>query len=152
MVATLIFVRLVTTIPYFDANARYLDIPERPDGVPTEVPPIVEEVIPGVVENENNDDGAIIVLDASAQPTDGMWTMMEWYAAETGEWHLVEGWQGEFTEGQVQWWVDDNDFGKGPFRWSVYTAEKDGELVKVSDEFNLPAGKNKKTTVNLIWP
>ncbi|MEM7800412.1 MAG: hypothetical protein AAF633_14550 [Chloroflexota bacterium] len=152
MVATLIFVRLVTTVPYFDADARYLDIPERPDGVPTEVPPVVEEVLPGVVEDENNEDGAIIVLDASSQPTDELWTQMEWYAPGTGEWHVVEGWAGQFTDGKVQWWVGEDELGNGPFRWVVYTQKVDGEMIKMSEEFNLPSSKNKKTTVNLTWP
>lgn len=157
MVALLISIRIVTTVPYFDANAGILDVPERPDGISptatqTPIPPIVEEVIPGVVENEDNDDGAVIVLDASAQPTNGLWTEIEWYAPQTGEWHSVEGWRGHFTDGKVQWWVGEDQLGQGPFRWAVYTQESDGELVKISEEFNLPASKNKQTTVNLIWP
>lgn len=160
MAAMLIGIRIVTTIPYFSADAITSDIPIRPEGTPVvrdpiptaTPPPIVEEVIPGVVENQDSDVGAIIVLDASLQPTTDMWAVVEWYAPETDQWHMVEGWQGQFTNGEVQWWVGEDQLGQGPFRWVVYTQEIDGKLVKISDEFNLPASKNKQTTVNLTWP
>jgi hypothetical protein len=41
------------------------------------------------------------------------------------------------TNGLITWWVEEKDFGKGPYRWLVYASEG-GELLATSQSFNLP--------------
>ena len=47
------------------------------------------------------------------------WSVVQWQD-EQGTWHDVGGWTGAVTTGSIMWWVEEKDFGKGPFRWAVY--------------------------------
>lgn len=69
-----------------------------------------------------------------------LWTVVQWRDND-GVWHDVEGWQGTIhevdgNEGWGIWWLPDELFGRGPFRWMVY---RPGEILEAqSEEFYLP--------------
>jgi hypothetical protein len=60
-----------------------------------------------------------------------------------GQWHDVEGWRGQVEGDQVLWYVDQADFGAGPFRWVVYD---DQDVLCASEAFMLPEAKGQ-----LVW-
>lgn len=65
------------------------------------------------------------------------WTELEWEDSE-GMWRPVDGWQGHTNNGSVRWVVAPPQYGHGPFRWQVHTADKE-RLIMTSGEFFLPA-------------
>lgn len=71
------------------------------------------------------------------------WIGVEWQDG-LGQWHAVDGWQGlpDSVDGLgrllQQWNTGPENFGRGPFRWAVYTSQG-GSLVGVSPSFNLPS-------------
>jgi hypothetical protein len=80
-------------------------------------------------------------------------TVVQWQD-RLGGWHAVDGWRGaldEFVndEGRQVWWVAENDFGSGPFRWAV-TDGKSGQQIAVSNSFNLPARSKARTIVEIM--
>jgi hypothetical protein len=75
----------------------------------------------------------LYVPEASAH----LWTVVQWEDTN-GDWHDVEGWRSQLTDGFVGWWVDPADFSTGPFRWAVLDGP-DGELLHTSESFYLPA-------------
>lgn len=80
-----------------------------------------------------------------------LWTIVQWQD-ELENWHDVEGWQGTLDAGNKKvWWVAAADFGKGPFRWTVYQAQG-GELLSESPPFYLPdsAGETVRIEVSLV--
>ena len=75
------------------------------------------------------------------QPWQELWTVVQWQD-HAGGWQNVEGWQGTLDGvdgdvGRKVWWVDDDDLGKGPFRWVVYLGQGGAVLIR-SDSFHLP--------------
>jgi len=90
-----------------------------------------------------------------------LWSVVQWQDGQ-GNWHNVEGWQGgfdvfyhnideEICEGRKTWWVDGDDFIKGPFRWVIYQRRK-GKLLAQSELFYLPlfAGQTVRTDISLV--
>jgi len=79
------------------------------------------------------------------------WTGVQWTDG-AGNWHDVEGWQGAFNHpNHISWFVEQKDFGKGPFRWVVYTSQG-GALLAVSSLFYLPINANETVRVEAILP
>jgi len=86
------------------------------------------------------------------------WATVEWQDAQ-GDWHLVEGWQGQFdtvevTEAVVgvkSWWLAPELYGAGPFRWVVY-AERGGDVLARSVPFTLPGAGGQTTSVAVRLP
>jgi hypothetical protein len=89
------------------------------------------------------------------------WETMTWQDLRTvvqwqdrlGNWHAVDGWRGaldEFIndEGCKVWWVAEDDFGSGPFRWAV-TDGKSDKPIAASNSFNLPAHRNEQVLVEI---
>lgn len=71
-----------------------------------------------------------------------VWTVVQWQGGD-GRWHDVQGWQGSFNHPEyVSWRVDQNEFGKGPFRWVVFENQRGG-LLGVSEDFYLPTIDNE---------
>jgi|GEM_PF-841066 len=101
-------------------------------------------------EGDENDDkpvGAHIELRASAAPR-GAWSVVQWQD-ELGDWHDVEGWQGELdTMDQKVWWVAQHDWGRGPFRWTLYS-KPGGSLLGTSKPFRLPIAAYEIVTVEV---
>lgn len=69
------------------------------------------------------------------------WSEVQWQDG-LGDWHLVDGWRGSSTEGEVRWFLGEKDLGTGPFRWLVYFQEND-DLLAVSESFYLPQKVNE---------
>jgi hypothetical protein len=86
-----------------------------------------------------------------------LWTVVQWQDA-WGDWHTVEGWQGELDDvavdaagmvsGHKTWWVAEKDFGTGPFRW-VVTQGKGGTLLGASQSFDLPSFNRETVTAQM---
>jgi hypothetical protein len=92
----------------------------------------------------------------------GAWGTMTWQDLQTvvqwqdklGDWHAVDGWRGaldEFVngEGYKVWWVAEDDFDGGPFRWVVTDGQSDQPMA-VSHSFSLPARSNEKVIVEIV--
>ncbi len=84
--------------------------------------------------------GAFIQLQINGAPA-GVWTGVQWMDSQGG-WHDVTGWQGSLdNDGTKTWFVGENDMGKGPFRWCVYS-HAGGDLLAASEAFHLPVEHN----------
>jgi len=122
---------IFTLLNVLSAPAR-ADLPPRP--MPTPVP----------VSKSTTLRGAHIVLQT--QPD--VWSVVQWQDVN-GDWHDVDGWRGSATNGTVEWWMAQKDFGTGPFRWTVYQSDG-GEIVAASESFYLPASANE--TLVIVMP
>ncbi len=57
---------------------------------------------------------------------------------DDGTWHDVDSWQGPLDEnGEMQWWVSEEECGQGPFRWVVWD-QCGCSVLAVSEPFHLP--------------
>ncbi len=134
---------LWTLTLFSTSTASAGSLPPRPTPGPT---PVVVGGQPG--------QGAAIELHVSAaQP--GWWTVVQWQDAQKN-WNTVTGWQGIFDAitsgvGSKLWWVATTDFGKGPFRWTIYDS-KGGKMLAASETFSLPAQSRTKTVVTIQMP
>jgi hypothetical protein len=116
-------------------------LPPRPTPAPTAVPG-------GTTIGGTN--GAYIELHVPAAQSNWR-TMVQWQDGQKN-WHDVITWQGTFDDiksglGVKTWWVAPADLGKGPFRWVVSDAGG-GQVVAVSEAFNLPATQHVKVVVS----
>jgi len=50
--------------------------------------------------------------------------------------------------GCKRWWVDEEDLGKGPFRWQVYQS-KGGRALARSGAFDLPGSSGATVVVEV---
>lgn len=96
------------------------ELPTRPGSTPTPAPP--PEPKGGAIELAVS--GAVSPVYAVVQWQDGL-----------GGWHIVDGWRGELENNRVLWFVPEEMFGDGPFRWVVYN---DQQTLAASDPFDLP--------------
>jgi hypothetical protein len=126
-------------------------LPPRPTPPPVQPgsPPV-----PGSSEGPRSGPFIILVVDWANPAGDlasrwqQLWTVVEWVDAQ-GQWHLVEGWQGNLDEPYRKiWGVSEKDLGKGPFHWVVLDRQG-GEVVGVSAPFYLPRAPNDSTIVHL---
>ena len=118
--------------------------PELPPREPPHKPP---------ADSGDGVSGATIELQLPAAASFQYWTKVQWQDGNRN-WHDVEGWQGRLADNGYQvWWVHPNDFGAGPFRWSVYQGH-DGFPVAASEAFRLPTEANASVmvTVELTTP
>jgi hypothetical protein len=83
----------------------------------------------------------------------GAWAGIQWQDG-LGGWHDVSGWQGPMTLQPTtnvstrQWAVYPKDYGRGPFRWVVYS-EQDGAVWATSTRYNLPNGDGATLAMTL---
>ena len=135
-------------------------LPPRPTPEPT-----TEPTLPSAPSSKPT--GGFIELCVQFPPTwpwtkvhwQDLWTTVQWQD-NLGNWHTVEGWQGELDDvvvysnegvvGKKVWWSAETDQGKGPFRWLV-TQGKDDALLVTSASFYLPAriGETVQVEVSL---
>lgn len=93
-----------------------------------------------------------ITVHAPKAPA-GAWVSVQWQDL-LGSWHDVEGWQAELDMADdsnlafKQWAVYSQDYGRGPFRWVIYT-EQDGAVWATSPRFYLPDGDGADLTMTL---
>ena len=100
-------------------------------------------------DDDDKDDkpfGAYIELQPQGAPNRA-WAVVQWQDS-AGDWHDVEGWQGPLRGGTKKWWVSQGDFGKGPFRWTVYQGQE-GELLATSAPFYLPGTASELVRVEV---
>lgn len=96
--------------------------------------------------------GGLIVLrvEATSPVPEGLWTVVQWQDAN-GDWHDVEGWQGNFNEKlEVVWWVAPEDLDKGPFHWVIYETQGSEATMAISDSFYLPRSNRVVTEVVML--
>lgn len=147
--ATLAAIILIGVLTAFSWNHETVsggELPPRPTTSPTAVP-----ADPTAVPNLPIT-GAAIQLQLS-EPLPGAWTVVEWQNQQ-GAWFEVEGWRGHLDENGATsktWWVYPANFGQGPFRWLLYSAE-DGRQLAVSDSFELPTRNRQLLTIELALP
>lgn len=79
---------------------------------------------------------APLILSTDPNRSD-LWSVVQWQGA-AGNWHDVAGWRGVVEKGRTIWWVEQKDFGKGPFRWVISQGEG-GLVVATSEPFTLPS-------------
>ena len=82
-----------------------------------------------------------------------LWTVVQWQD-RSGRWRDVAGWQGTLDgldggEGRKEWWVAEDDLGKGPFRWAVYR-RRGSWLVGRSEPFDLPGPAGRTEGVEVL--
>lgn len=85
-----------------------------------------------------------------------LWTMVQWQDS-TGSWHDVDGWQGTPDDkDQKTWWLAQDLFGKGPFRWLIYRGSSRGpdgdRLIATSEPFHLPNSPGEKLHIQVSLP
>ena len=106
-------------------------------------------------EDENKDelDGGKIVLHLPAGIN--AWTIVQWQD-EFGRWHDIQGWGGYPTwdaqnqEWAVEWWVDEENFSEGPFRWVGTADENNQKRLFVTASFILPERMGQIVDITLV--
>lgn len=115
----------------------YAELPPRPTRAPAESE-----------DRELEQEVQTLPLILQVTPgTNEVWAAVQWQDAQ-GKWHDVSGWRGSVVHGRAIWWVEEKDFGKGPFRWVVYQKEG-GERLQISQPFNLPTESSIGLTIYL---
>jgi len=117
------------------ATPAYADLPPRPMLPPEEdddelARPVVAPLILSTDPNRND-----------------LWSVVQWQDAQGG-WQDVTGWRGTVVKGRTIWWVEQKDFGKGPYRWVVLQGEG-GALMATSQPFNLPGQPQKPLVIDV---
>jgi hypothetical protein len=79
-----------------------------------------------------------------------LWTVVQWQDG-LGRWHDVTGWRGHLdaldgVTGIKRWWVLEDEFGEGPFRWLVLSGPE-GEVLAATEPFSLPSLPDSVVTV-----
>jgi hypothetical protein len=93
----------------------------------------------------DNQDSHIKLVAQGAQ--EGAQSVVQWQGGD-GEWHDVEGWRGTLAHGQVRWFVEEADLGKGPFRWQVEFTQPVTQTL-VSESFMLPDAAGNTVTITI---
>jgi len=127
-------------------------LPPRP-GLPTATPTPLPTSTPAPVSPSLPLSKGYILLHV-ANHTAVTWSVVQWQDG-LGDWHEVEGWQGELdaldnVQPERQWkvWgVAFENFGQGPFRWVVYSAT--GDVLGVSSNFDLPRAQSDWVAVEI---
>ncbi len=139
-ISLVVLVVLVTLLLAIPAYASPQDLPPRPTLPPAPEPTAVPVLRGGWIQ--------VQVADLQAQSL-----VVQWQD-NTGAWNTVESWRGNFDTtidgiAVKTWWVSDQLFGAGPFRWVVYDGSS--QVVGESKPFNMP-GENKQTVTVTVSP
>lgn len=130
---------LVCSLLLWPARA-YAELPPRPTEPPGSDQKDESPVRPPV---------APLVLNTSPAQS-GLWSVVQWQDPQGG-WHDVEGWRGWVTNGKTIWWVEEKNFGEGPFRWAVFQTDG-GALLALSEPFSLPTQPRLTMTIAVTLP
>jgi hypothetical protein len=146
-------------------------LPPRPTPEPTATPIPTPTLPPVPPAPSSRPEGGLIELRVQFPQTwpwgevhwQTLWTVVQWqdgadWPNPGGDWHDVEGWQGELENiaigevgevvGRRAWWVTKADLGKGLFRWQVYRGKEDVLLV-TSEPFYLPDANGQTRVVEV---
>ncbi|MBN1935845.1 MAG: hypothetical protein JW934_14340 [Anaerolineae bacterium] len=107
------------------------ELPIRPDDTPTPKP--TRELRGGAIE---------LSVTGAAEP---VYAIVQWQDG-LGGWHDVDGWRGEVENNRVLWFVPEDMFGDGPFRWVLYNEQ---EIWATSDPFSLPTFSGQIVRVSI---
>lgn len=114
---------------YLEAQEEHPHLPPRPN------PPSHESNSDQSKDSVRNAGAWITLYTIPYQP--GLWTIVQW-SDGVNNWLDSNGWQGSYNqEDHVSWFVEQKDFGKGPFRWVVDDGPG-GRLLATSQVFYLP--------------
>ena len=129
---------LIVSVQLLITSKASAELPVRPQpGLPVR-PSIPQTPLPPEV-------GARIMLQVDSID-ESLWTVVQWLDGE-GVGHDVEGWRGQFQPtGYVRWFVEEKDFGKGPFIWKLYHSPTH-EALWNSQPFYLPTRPNEVVTL-----
>ncbi len=117
-------------------------LPPRPVPTPT--------MIPTPVPSHGVQKGAYIEMDRQDDfHAPDLWSVVQWLDGE-GHWHDVMGWRGYVDRGGSRWWVANDDFDTGPFRWLLYDNPEEHTLLSISENFQLPTYEDQVIMVN-VW-
>lgn len=120
------------------STPAHADLPPRP--------PIVDE-------GDDEETPRPIVASILLQTTpahNGLFSVVQWQD-DQGGWHDIESWRGAVNNGRTIWWVEEKDFGKGPYRWLVFDQEG-GTLLATSELFNFPDEPKAQQVVEVALP
>ncbi len=140
------------TIPTRTPNSGGTIPTRTPDSggtIPTRTPETASADQGGNYTSGSNSNGSMIILQSSSADGDD-WVVVEWLAGD-GNWYQVDGWRGHISNGQLMWWVANENLGQGPFRWVVYANDSEAEQLQTSEPFSLPASQNETKTFSLNW-
>jgi hypothetical protein len=141
---------LALLLPAFAQAAPSALPPRPPTPTPTHLPPVNLPTVMAAIELHVRFG---VKWSWGTMTWRDLRTVVQWQD-RLGGWHAVDGWRGaldEFTDGEGRrvWWVAENDFGSGPFRWAV-TDGKSDKPIAVSNSFNLPARRNERVIVEIM--
>lgn len=106
------------------------DLPTRPEDAPAPKPHLPKT-------------GGGIALSVTGA-TEPYWAVVQWQDG-LGEWHDIDSWRGQVEDGYVLWFVSEDLFGAGPFRWLV--TDQDGQTLGSSESFDMPLYRGTITSV-----
>jgi hypothetical protein len=160
-----IWIALITTLVLAFGSRTLLragELPPRPTPEPAPTLPTTET-------SKGGESLASIALYATF-PSTWPWyhlhgqqllTVVQWQD-EDGFWHDVEGWRGGFDRFDVNvdgsavgiktWWLAEQNFGAGPFRWIVYRDADRTQRLVTSEVFDLPGRDGSQHVVSLDLP
>ncbi len=115
-----------------------LALPPRPEPTPPSPP-----TVGGGIE--------LRIYATTALDWENVQTLVQWQDG-LGGWHDVDGWRGTLDEiyadgGRKMWFVSEEHFGTGPFRWVIYQGDK---TLATSDPFAMPASNGTLTRSVLV--
>lgn len=116
--------------------------PVDPTPLPTRTPPPIVQPITRAKM-------ATIILNVRIDEKN-LWSVVQWQDQQ-GNWIDVEGWRGQLSNKKTIWWVEQKDWGAGPFRWVVYTKSSQ-EPLGTSEIFNLPNQFGQILTIYVSVP
>jgi hypothetical protein len=120
---------------------------KAPADVPTRPTP---KLTPTPMPSRESPAGAYIEM-CVYPPGTSIWTEVQWQGDQE-EWYDVAGWQGTPNVSDcVRWYVAPMHFGAGPFRW-VIKQSKGGEVLAVSEPFDLPGQSGEVLSGLAIFP
>ncbi len=174
LVSSIVLGLVIATVVLSSAGSVYAVPPVRPTLTPSPVMTTIPTLQPTPNPtpqpvNEKRLIGAYIKLRAEF-PRAWPWYKVHWQEPSTivewqddkGKWHNVEDWRGslDWVEiiidgrvfGEKIWWVEQDDFGDGLFRWQVYRSSREVQLLVTSETFDLPQDVGEIVTINVLLP
>jgi hypothetical protein len=124
---------LVSGLPH--SAALLAAAPTRID--PTPLPPPASPPVRTPRPPQARPPVATLLLTVPVTDT-ALFSVVQWQDAQ-GDWNDIEGWRGTVVGGKTIWWVEEKDWGKGPYRWVIYRDETTpSQILAASELFMLP--------------
>ena len=143
---------LIPLFIFLSFGRVFAELPPRPE------PPAPVQHTPTDQSDDDIEGAKIILTIPMSTPlpiNQASWTQVQWQDVDD-QWHDVSGWAGTFTlspdhqSWEVEWWVDKEHFGDGPFRWQIEIGKTYKSPTIYSAEFLLPNQINEVKTITLL--